>query len=829
MISSYKKLTGRYLKANKKRTVLTLIGIILSVALISTIGLFIKGIQAAEIEDAINQHGAYHLAYENLDKDTASKIINNPKIARYGFYIKDEETKLDDTNIAQEIRATNKALELMPYRIKEGKMPENEGEVAIEKWALDYLYKGKKPGDKLELNGKTYKLTGILDNIINNQYSGLIVFLTKSETVDIENSVLLIEISSKTDMNKALQELKALSQEENIDENSTLLLRMGVSGDPLVLDSIFKVVIIVILIVVIATIAVIYNSFQISVVERIKEFGLLRAVGTTPKQIRSIVLREATLLACIGIPIGLLCGIVAIWAITFAFKIIGGDDLTITKLVIDPFVLIISLMVGLISIYLSALLPAIFAGRISPLVAISSRVAITKEKIKRRKHRLVQKIFGFEGALAAKNIKRNRKRYRITVFSIVISVVLFVTFKSFMDMSLNVSKRPNDSMDIHFTVYKRYGRNEEEIHEDLVKSLKDLTFIENVYKRYDTIHFYTAINKNSEIKEVRDIGYIYNDITVNGKEKIGLGANIDVYDSSSLEVAKKYLKAGSIDMEKLNSGEGVIIIDKNQIYNGNTRKFYIGPVAEIKIGDEIELQHMEQGGEDWIKFGKGKVKKVKVLAILSDDPFNFYGSPSELKLISSEKGLKTILEDEEIYPYNVQLKIKNPNDEEMAKEKIEDVISSNPSLGLINEIDQNRKQKASTLMVEILIYGFVIVVALISCVNIINTLTTNILLRKREFASLKSIGLSQKGLRKMIVLEGLFYGIVGSIYGSIIGTGLSYLMYGGFMGLREFKWPVPWNAILIATVASLLIGYIAVLSPLSRIKRENLIEAIREE
>ena len=128
------------------------------------------------------------------------------------------------------------------------------------------------------------------------------------------------------------------------------------------------------------------------------------------------------------------------------------------KISISPMVLCISAAVGLISIYLSALVPAYFAGRISPLNAISGRNSITKEKIKRRKNRVIQRIFGFEGAMAAKNIKRNRKRYRITVFSIVISVVLFVTFKSFMDMSLNISSDLNESKNIHFSVV---GNNQE--------------------------------------------------------------------------------------------------------------------------------------------------------------------------------------------------------------------------------------------------------------------------------------------------------------------------------------------------------------------------------
>ena len=148
---------------------------------------------------------------------------------------------------------------------------------------------------------------------------------------------------------------------------------------------------------------------------------------------------------------------------------------------------------------------------------------------------------------------------------------------------------------------------------------------------------------------------------------------------------------------------------------------------------------------------------------------------------------------------------------------------------VINNIDNNRKGKSGILMVKILLYGFVLVVSLIGSVNIVNTLTTNIILRKREFATLKSIGLTQKGLKKMIVLEGLLYGIAGSVYGCIVGTGISYLLFKSMKNFREFGWMVPWQAIAIATGASIIIGYLSVLSPLSRIKKSNLIESVRED
>jgi ABC-type transport system, involved in lipoprotein release, permease component len=144
-------------------------------------------------------------------------------------------------------------------------------------------------------------------------------------------------------------------------------------------------------------------------------------------------------------------------------------------------------------------------------------------------------------------------------------------------------------------------------------------------------------------------------------------------------------------------------------------------------------------------------------------------------------------------------------------------------------LDQNRNTKSSVLIVKILIYGFVVIVSIIGSINIINTLTTNIILRKREFAALKSIGLTQRGLKKMITLEGLLYAVVGIIYGSIISCGLSYMIYRGISGIRESTWPVPWSGMIIAAAAAVIIGYISTLSPLSRINRENIIDTIRQD
>lgn len=836
MINSYKQLTGKYLKSNKKRSLLTIIGIVLSVALISTIGLFIKGIQDAQIEDTKNKYGSYHLIFSKTNEDFITKIANNPKVSRSGLYNIGSEVKLGEELVLKELTATDSALELLPYRTKKGDLPENENEIAIEQWILKYLDKDAAIGKKIDINNNEYVLVGILENNIMNQLNDSGVALTKNNEIKNDNSVLLVEISSKTNLKSAVDELKLLGEKNSVGENTYLLQMQGAGGSNSGMSGLYMVIGIIIGIVVIATIAVIYNSFQISIVERIKQFGLLRAVGATPKQIRKIILREATFLALIGVPLGLLCGIIAISGISFAFKLIGGDSVLPMKLSVSPIIMGTSALVGMVSIYVSALIPSFFAGKISPLVAISSRTSISKEKIKKRKTFVARKLFGFEGSLASKNIKRNRKRYRITVFSIIISVVLFVTFKSFMDMSLNISADLSESKNVHFSVVRDFNSSDEGsvIESKIIDDLKEIDSIEKIYKVYNPYYFDMAIDRGKEIESIQNIDnendqfQIYNKTTLNGKEKTRIASSIMIYDEEALNVSKKYLESGNIDIKKLNEENGVILIKKNSISNYKTKKTYVGPIADIKVGDEIQLQYNGLE-EDNPQFGKGNIKKVKVMAILENAPFNFRGYSNGLKLITTEELGKKLIEQEDIKPINLNIVIDDINNEEISITAIEEAVKQNPSLLVTNNIDSNRSEKSSILMIQILLYGFVIVVSLISSVNIINTLTTNILLRKREFATLKSIGLTQKGLRKMIVLEGFLYGIVGTIYGSVIATGLSFLMFKGFGDIREFGWSIPWEAISIAGVSALIIAYISVLSPLSRINKENLIEAVRED
>ncbi|MDT8719340.1 ABC transporter permease [Clostridium sp. 19966] len=830
MITSYKQITMKYLKANKKRALLTLTGIILSVALICTIGLFFKGMQATEIDNAKANYGSYHIAFKNTDDKLFSEVTNNPKVSRYGYYKVAETINLGKNLKLDKLVATNKALDLLPFKLKEGRMPENVNEFAVERWTLQYIDKNAKLGDMVKINNSSYKLVGILENSITAQMQNNLRILVKDNSLSKLNSSLLVEISSKTNLRKAVSELKGLSTKDNVNQNGALLSLEGAGSNNSLNRGIGIVLSIVIGIVVIATIAVIYNSFQISVVERMKEFGLLRAVGTTPKQIRNLVLKEASILAFTGVSLGIILGVLAMSIINYLFKIIGKDSVIATKLVIDPEVLFISLLIGIICVYISALIPAIFAGRISPLMAISSRTAITKGKIKKSNNLIIRKIFGFEGALAAKNIKRNRKRYRITVFSIVISVVLFVTFKAFIDMSLTSTNEPNNSRNISFTLYSNISSNMSKTDlSSISDKIRSLDSVDSVYEDYPYYDFDSIIDPSKEIKEAKVVKDLYKKFSYQGSEKALINSSMTIYDVNALAEAKKHLIDGAINKDDLDKENGVILIKKSSTYTDSTgSKKYIGSTAELKVGDELPVQYADST-QYQTEFGKGKVKTVKILAIISDSPFDFLGSQRGLKFITTDKVIKSLTEKKDISPEDLSIKIKDVNNDKAVEQQLQEVLRSDASLNLYNQIDSNRRTKASELMLEILIYGFITVIALISSVNIVNTLTTGIILRRREFASLKSIGLTQRGLKKMVILEGMLYSIVGTIYGSIISLALAYGLKIGFSEINNIQWFFPWQAMLIALIASLIIGYLAVLSPLSRIKKANLIEAIREE
>ncbi|QDS34100.1 ABC transporter permease [Brevibacillus brevis] len=659
MISSYKQLSSKYLKGNMKRTILTLIGIILSVALISTVGLFMKGSQLSQIENIKKLNGfSFHFGISNYDEAIVNKIKYNPQIASFGLMSQGGIVPVGDVSVQKNF-ADHSAMEFLTYSLLDGRLPANDREAAVDSWTLPYLKKDLQIGDSFEFDGQTYQLVGLLDNRAFTQINKVGRFLTYKQDFAMGEGRILAEINEKADFKEVLEEIKSLTEDENLVINEELIRVLKPGSN----QSILAVLVIVVSIVVIATVVVIYNAFQISVVERMKQFGLLRSIGATRKQIRQIVMREAAVLAVIAIPVGLVCSILAVAALQSIFSIILEDGAGVSFFHIDWQILFISSFITLTAVLASSYYPAFFAGRISPLLAISSRLSIKKEAIKKHKNTVLRKPLSFPLSLALKNVKRNKNRYTITILSIIISSVLFITFSSMMDIAF-ASKYVKD-----------------------LSTKSDLS----IYLKQD-------------------------------------------HDDSLAERQQM--------LELLKSFENV------------------SGVKEQDLSFEIDL--------------KDKTQSLATVA------------------------------------------------------HIEESIGKKHAISIVNHIDENKVKKDSELVIKVLVYSFITVISLIGSLNILNTITISIIIRRKELAALKSIGMSQRNLKKMIIYEALIYGFSGSLQGIFFGCILSYIIYLAASGVLRVEWTIPYEACLITFVSALFISFLSVLIPLRKIQKDNIIDVIRE-
>ncbi|MBG9717095.1 MULTISPECIES: ABC transporter permease [Bacillus cereus group] len=661
MIGNYKQLSRRYLKGNKKRTILTLIGIVLSVSLISTIGLFMNGTQISQIENTKKRQGySFHAVVLNYDESILKKIKYNPQIESFGLMSQGETVQVGEAAVKMNF-ADDNALEFLKYSIIKGRLPSNDQEVAVDPWVLPYIKENIQIGDSFELNEKKYKLVGFLSDSTYTQENKVGRLLTYKSKFSAGEGKILVGISSKANFNEVLEGLKTISGENNINISNELiqLEKPGYN------NSIMATLIITISIVVIATIVVIYNAFQISVVERTRQFGLLRSIGATRKQIRQIVLREATFLAVIAIPIGIICSLIALASLQFTFSLLMENSKAVSIFYVDWNILLVSSIITLLSVIASSLYPAYFAGKISPLLAISSRLSIKKEQIKKQKNSMVKKPLSIPLSMAMKNVKRNKNRYTITILSIIISSVLFITFSYLM----------------------------------------------------------------------------------------------------SVAFASK-------------------------------------------------------------SFDKLSVKSDITIKIVDNNPDHLAESEQVLHQLKSLENISKVYEKKQ---NSFETKLKDVTQSSATVKEIENTIGKSYTITIVNNYQENKTKKEEKLTLQVLAYGFITVISLISSVNILNTITISIMTRRKELAALKSIGMSQKDLKKMITYEALIYGFSGSLQGIFFGCILSYIIYLAISDMLKMTWTIPYEACIITFVSALIISYLSVLNPLKKIQQDNIIDNIREQ
>ncbi|KNF07671.1 ABC-type transport system, involved in lipoprotein release, permease component [Gottschalkia purinilytica] len=893
-MKKYQELTLRYLKAQKKRTILTIMGVISSVALITGLGILMLTMQNKEIQNTIQNTGFYHFSIKDTDKDTLKQIKNHLKVDRAGIKMEGGVAKPLETGYISVAGYDEDILDIMKENVKivKGKLPKKENEIAIEEWIVNDMKEKPQIGENIsltlydqtgeeaeeELNEKLYnyeyekseirnksqniktkekifKVVGILENSPNWKMTKIAKgIVTLDEIGNIKGNNVkdkaFIRVKDKLPIQESktdiLQDFKI--DDKRVTDNEPLLKRMGESGNAKFDNSLIGIGIFLASLIFLATVAIIYNSFHISVVERVKQFGILRSIGTSPHQIKRIVLGESLVIGLISIPFGLIFGTVGV---SIVLKILNAINFTLSgnvKISIDYRIIIVSSIVGILSVLVSAFLPAYRASKVSPIEAIMNTKVDKKVLKKIRKSWILKRIFGVEGEFAYKNIWRNKGRLFITAFSMCISIVLLIVFSTFIkhvfDRSVNNVKHGSDF------ILSSEHRNEIEngLTENDYNKIKNITGVKKVYSTFkesllvtfpkekftkEALESKKYMDADKEIKTIGKTNYFKPD-----QESSLLGVNTEM-----IKELEKYLISGSVDENKINKENGVIIVpgmyiydtkDKKQEENEGMELKKVDKGVNLKVGDYIYVD------EDRIIYGEDtddknisldKLKKLKIVGILEKFPskYNYDYNYNTIDIVTTEKVLKTLTKKK--YYDNIQISLDNNEERyEYAKGEIEKLVNDRKStINIFDKFEEARREREQKLGVGILAYGFVTVIALIGTLNIINTIGTNLILRTREFGMLRATGMHMKQMKKMILVEGILYGIIGGMIGTVTGTGLSYILYKIMIGIGETKWTLPINAIIISVVGSIVISLLATLIPLKRVSKMNIIDSISIE
>ena len=749
---------------------------------------WLKTNKAATIEYS----GSFEGIYKRVNKDKLDIIKNNASIDKYGIYKAIGTSQYEDSNLGL-IYADNTIKNMANIKFEDGTMPEKENEIAIESGYLNLLNNGAKIGDKIklsyeslstgEIKEKEFILSGILQTSdISKAQKSYSAIISKSyfvsEEVD-ENTKYNVYINivkpKKLTADEVKESILSIAKNMGIEEYDVRINTDYINAsnpDPQVIAG----GIIVALIIILSSMLVIYSIFYVSVINKVHEYGKLRAVGATKRQIRKIILREGFILSCISIPLGIAIGyligqVVILKALKMDRYGVGGMNI---------FIAIGVAVITVISVLLSLLKPMKMACNISPVEAMRYDGNDSKQKKRKGYEEINLKKITFA------NLSRNKKRTVITLLSLSLSGILFIVASTIMNC-MNPENMAKDHSLGDITVYlDNYDWNE-----DGSNNLYDIQannpLGKEMCERLENIPGVKKINMEKSAWASIDIGA--------GEKNL---EDIQGFDKEFYDELSEHLVEGEINKEALESGEGLVY----------THPSYAKEIG-IKVGSTQVITIYD--GKDSYK------KEFTVLALVDIGGASIRIPESVMdSLIKTDTTIRVGLEVKKDMLKSVEEEIKNitDNDEYLSYGTLEDSIET---------------YKKSMAITSVLIYSLVIIIGVIGLMNLINTMITSIITRKRELGILQAIGLSDKQLVKMLQIEGLFYTVgtllitltLGNILGYIAviifrNTGASYAIY---------DYPLTQTIIMIVaiTLVQILITYMVT----NNFKKDSLVDRIR--
>ena len=850
-----KKLTLKSLKLNKKRTIVTIIGIILSTALICAVAGMITSVQKTLINYAKSHSGNYHVCFKNIPNDELKYIKENKNVQNYFLsknvgYGKLEKVENEYKPYIFVMEYDKKGLEQGGVTLLEGRMPENSNEIVIPEHLIKSGRINYTIGEKITLNlGKrqtkdgleltqedalltdeseetesssksksetedleeivdtkehTYTIVGIIER---SNYKGIEGFSAPGYTAisymdnenDINTANISVLYSNLKDFQKKTEDIKSVIEKNigssvTVSYNSSLIDYEGGVSDT-TMASLYSVGAVVIIIIILSSVFVIRNSFSISVSEKTKQYGMLSSIGATKKQIKKSVLYEGFYIGIIGITLGILCGMLAVVILLQVVNVLLGDSLNEKCVFSIPILAIIaSIVISAITIYLSCILPARRASKISPIEAIRGNddIKIKAKKVKTSK--ITKKLFGIGGVIANKNLKRNKKKYRTTVISLVVSISIFISLSSFLDYGGKIVNVYYKDLGYDISVYN-----------GTVENYNEITKLDNVEE-----YSYSYMTEGSV--DINKYGSEF------GKKRIAK----DSEETNSITIIlinndyfKKFIE--HLGIQSTNYKDIAILED--DAYEYIDEKTVFENYYSLKTGDSIE-----------ITLTNGEKRTVKISKKTDERPMgykNVYSNGGYLFV--SEDFIQDKSDKKSFHVGGLLIKSQNPDELENEINNLKKTNNLYSKLYINNISKYVEENQKIILLISIFLYGFIAVITLIGVTNIFNTITTNMILRSKEFANLKSVGMTTKEFNRMIRLESVLYGLKSLLIGIPLGLIGSYCIYNGIAKGLDFGYILPLKSIIIAIIFVFIIVGLTMKYSLNKINKQNIIETIRED
>lgn len=857
------KLTLRHLKENKGRSVITTMGIIVSVAMITAVFVAMASFLNLEGTIAYMQMGHKEAVFD-VDAKQLEELKKDDRLSAVGV-----ESKLFSPSYQLEKKSSSRAgtgevycgdpinLKQMVIGDYEGELPQNSREIAVEQELIDLNKLDWKIGDtvsiplgvrytidgdeRMEVKGSyfsgeeefsveeigEFKITAILKNNPPTAQYSIIRGLNMSELKLADGEVVTATANLKTVNYKSVNVIKDIVKEYNITDwgkNSEYLAsKLAIDPNSSVF-SLLPIVLIILIIIMIASVVLIYNSFAMSINERVRYLGMLASVGATKAQKKMSAYYEGIILGAIGIPVGILSGIAGIGITLKAVgsKIIstgminGMNEANTSFDVVVPIWAIIGIVLfSVLTIFISSFIPSRKASSVTPIDAIRQRQEIKIKAKSLKSPKIIRTIFGYEGELANKNLKRNGRKARVITASIALSVILFLSCNYFCQVFMQAGDM---SVDIPYQLSITLNQQ----HYDAVtKELKNINHVDKYYSiNCSTFILCSEKTDDPQLSESVSEAVCKKENLTSKYSKLFNDRKYFMINGIEDEDFNKLCQDNHIDYKQFYNGEAKLLLMNNVNHKENTSKVFDEKIIGTKFDffDNVNENHkcdVEIAG--FVDYDQDNY-------VLGLNPVN---SVSAYVPVSVYKNVIYDGFDKGDLSYNLGVET---TQHEQVYDDIKNVFDTNDfgEAFIVDMIEQYQMMNTIMFVMQVFVYGFIALISLITLFNIINTISNSTMLRKKEFAMFKSVGITPSGFNKMIVLESAFYGLKALVFALPISALVSFGINKA-LGEDMIPFEINWLMYLAVIGAVFVVVGMTMIYSVHKIKNDSIVETLKEE